>query len=86
IILGDIQDWEKETPRMATIYLNSHLDIAATSSFNALGGRAVPRKLPSLHPLLGQDRHCETRRFLLNNQGSDCSQVSVRPLFHPTHA
>ncbi|KAH6722693.1 heterokaryon incompatibility protein-domain-containing protein, partial [Leptodontidium sp. MPI-SDFR-AT-0119] len=79
IIQDNPQDWEKEARRMATIYSNSHLNIAATSSIDALGGCIFSRKLPSL-PLHSGDR----RQILL--QGSENTSVFVRPSFRPTHA
>ena len=44
IIQDDDRDWEIESARMASVYSNGHLTIAATHSFNGRGGLFVHTK------------------------------------------
>ncbi|KAK4176766.1 hypothetical protein QBC36DRAFT_346023 [Triangularia setosa] len=46
-----IWDWKRESVLMASIYGNSHLNIAATASRDGRGGCFRPRRTTALHPV-----------------------------------
>ncbi|KAE8328693.1 heterokaryon incompatibility protein-domain-containing protein [Aspergillus sergii] len=48
IIQDDDRDWERESARMASVYMNAHITIAATASADANHGFLFPR-LPARH-------------------------------------
>lgn len=47
IIQDDNEDWERESSRMASIYQNAHVTIAATAAENSQEGFLYPR-IPAL--------------------------------------
>lgn len=51
IIQDSPEDWKKESVLMASIYGNSHLNIAATASTDGRGGCFRPRRPSALHPV-----------------------------------
>ncbi|THV52464.1 hypothetical protein BGAL_0078g00130 [Botrytis galanthina] len=81
IIQGDSDDWDKEAVRMASVYSNSYLNIAATGSLDSRGGCFYPRKMhygPTTLPLnsymIGQ-----------NTDHAVVDVVFVRPSFEKIH-
>ncbi|KAK0666983.1 heterokaryon incompatibility protein-domain-containing protein, partial [Cercophora samala] len=51
IIQDSAEDWKRESVLMASIYGNSHLNIAATASRDGRGGCFRPRRPSALHPV-----------------------------------
>ncbi|KAF7954402.1 hypothetical protein EAE96_005524 [Botrytis aclada] len=81
IIQGDSDDWDKEALRMASVYSNSYLNIAATGSRDSRGGCFYPRKmhygsttLPLESYMIGQ-----------NTNHTGAGVVRVRPSFEKIH-
>ena len=49
IVQGDRQDWEQEAAKMASLYENSFLTIAAVDSPNGNGGLSLDSITPAKH-------------------------------------
>jgi hypothetical protein len=79
IVQDDQLDWKRESTRMASVYSNSYLNIAATSASNGHGGCFTQRSLRHI------SRNIDTRSFLVNKSGNYHPDVFVRPSFDPIH-
>lgn len=80
IVQDDIHDWNKESVRMAAIYSNSSINIAATGASDSLGGCLSPRSLKHSVP------RCEIKSFPIETH-KDFSKPSifVRPSLESVH-
>jgi hypothetical protein len=62
IVQDDMLDWKQESVRMAAIYSNSYINIAATGSSDSRGGCLYPRSLKHIVPA------CAVKSFAINTQ------------------
>jgi hypothetical protein len=62
IVQDDVLDWKQESVRMAAIYSNSYINIAATGSSDSRGGCLYPRSLKHVIPV------CAVKSFAINTQ------------------
>jgi hypothetical protein len=79
IVQDDQLDWKRESTRMASVYSNSYLNIAATGASNGHGGCFAQR---SLRHISG---NIDTGSFLVNKTDNHHPDVFVRPSFDPIH-
>jgi hypothetical protein len=80
IVQDDILDWNKESVRMAAIYANSSINIAATGASDSRGGCLSPRSLKHVVP------RCEIRSFPIKTHMDPSEPVIfVRPSLESVH-
>lgn len=72
IIQDDIADWERESSKMATIYANTYLNIAATCSRNSHDGFFKPRWMEAMS--LSEIWSCPTKDVKIEgiHEGQPC--------------
>ncbi|KAH7357083.1 heterokaryon incompatibility protein-domain-containing protein [Rhexocercosporidium sp. MPI-PUGE-AT-0058] len=80
IVQDDILDWKRESVRMAVIYSNSYINIAATGASDSRGGCLYPRSLKHTIPM------CDITSFPIEIQ-KDPQQptIFVRPSLERVH-
>ncbi|KAF7933629.1 uncharacterized protein EAE98_003338 [Botrytis deweyae] len=83
IIQDDQDDWKKEAARMAIVYSNSYLNLAATGSHDSRGGFFYRRKLHLKNSTLSIRSHkiSSIRLRKIDNQSS----IFVRPSLEEIH-
>ncbi|KAG9229836.1 heterokaryon incompatibility protein-domain-containing protein [Amylocarpus encephaloides] len=80
IVQDDVQDWKEESVRMAIIYSNGYINIAATGASDSRGGCLSPRSLKHVIPT------CDVRSFAINvPKDPQESIIFVRPSLERTH-
>ena len=80
IIQDDLLDWKEESVRMAVIYSNSYINIAATGASDSRGGCLSPRSLRHIDPI------CDIQSFALNvEKDPHASTIFVRPSLERVH-
>lgn len=80
IVQDDILDWKKESVRMAIIYSNSYINIAATGASDSRGGCLYPRSLKHIVPV------CDIRSFPVDVQkNTQKAKIFVRPSLDRIH-
>lgn len=83
IVQDDENDWKHESARMATIYSNSYLNIAATGASNSRGGCLSPRALSYVSRRF--EIHSVPVNFLADPAEHAEPAIFVRPSFDPIH-
>ncbi|KAE9364356.1 HET-domain-containing protein [Stipitochalara longipes BDJ] len=80
IVQDDILDWKRESVRMAIIYSNSYINIAATGASDSRGGCLYPRSLKHTVPM------CDIRSFPVEVQKvPQQPTIFVRPSLERVH-
>lgn len=79
IVQDDEDDWERESAKMASIYQNAYVTIAATASASCKDSLLSPRPSASIFKLEGKDGRTETLHARLHPLGSQ--SLTDSPLF-----
>ncbi|PVH81233.1 HET-domain-containing protein [Cadophora sp. DSE1049] len=80
IVQDDILDWKRESVRMAVIYSNSYINIAATGASDSRGGCLRPRSLKHTIPM------CDITSFPVEVQKNPKKPtIFVRPSLERVH-
>jgi hypothetical protein len=79
IVQNDPLEWATESVRMAAIYSNSYINIAATAAPDSRWGCFTPRSIKHMVP------NCAVRSFPVNLENSNLPTVFVRPSLERVH-